>query len=248
MEGVDYNMAKYCSNCGSKLDENADICLGCGILVGANKKENNNSNNNVVNNNKHDFPVWAIIILIVLGCIIFIPLLFIVVIFIFRFTYDNVDDYLEKANNYVDVFFEEHEIISEGTIGDTLRIDDIEFTLNGISKYNSIGDKVCQDGNVYLVFDFDIYNDSDYDNKVVTYMGFSGGVNGEEDDSILPSDIDGFSDLIKKLKPYEKAKIRVVFEVPNNFESFDLSYSNIISFESITFYVINENSNDGNDI
>lgn len=31
-------MNKYCSNCGSELKENADVCLGCGRLI---KKENN---------------------------------------------------------------------------------------------------------------------------------------------------------------------------------------------------------------
>lgn len=31
-------MAKYCSNCGNELKENADVCLGCGRLI---NKENN---------------------------------------------------------------------------------------------------------------------------------------------------------------------------------------------------------------
>lgn len=26
-------MTKYCSNCGNKINENADVCLKCGILI-----------------------------------------------------------------------------------------------------------------------------------------------------------------------------------------------------------------------
>ena len=35
-------MAKYCSNCGNKVDENAYICLKCGVVV----------NNNMYNQNR----------------------------------------------------------------------------------------------------------------------------------------------------------------------------------------------------
>ena len=30
-------MSKYCSNCGSQLNENADVCLSCGKAVEGNK-------------------------------------------------------------------------------------------------------------------------------------------------------------------------------------------------------------------
>ena len=26
-------MGKFCSNCGKELNENKDICLGCGVMV-----------------------------------------------------------------------------------------------------------------------------------------------------------------------------------------------------------------------
>lgn len=35
-------MAKFCRNCGSEINENADICLNCGVLI--NKNNNDNSN------------------------------------------------------------------------------------------------------------------------------------------------------------------------------------------------------------
>ncbi|MCI8330906.1 MAG: zinc-ribbon domain-containing protein [Bacilli bacterium] len=33
-------MTKFCTNCGNKLDENADVCVKCGILI----KKKGNSN------------------------------------------------------------------------------------------------------------------------------------------------------------------------------------------------------------
>ena len=40
-------MVKYCSNCGNEVNENADICLKCGVFI---KKDNNVSNNYIQNN------------------------------------------------------------------------------------------------------------------------------------------------------------------------------------------------------
>lgn len=37
-------MAKYCSNCGSKLNEEQAICLKCGVLINNINKININSN------------------------------------------------------------------------------------------------------------------------------------------------------------------------------------------------------------
>lgn len=34
-------MEKFCTNCGSKLKENADICLNCGIIINKKYKEKN---------------------------------------------------------------------------------------------------------------------------------------------------------------------------------------------------------------
>ena len=34
-------MSRYCSNCGSEVDENAVVCINCGCSI---KKENNNEN------------------------------------------------------------------------------------------------------------------------------------------------------------------------------------------------------------
>lgn len=46
-------MQKYCSNCGSKINEDAYICVKCGVVV-----ENNNKSNNVANIRKDSVSNW----------------------------------------------------------------------------------------------------------------------------------------------------------------------------------------------
>ncbi len=46
-------MQKYCSNCGSKINEDAYICVKCGVVV-----ENNNKSNNVTNIRKDSGSNW----------------------------------------------------------------------------------------------------------------------------------------------------------------------------------------------
>lgn len=42
-------MAKFCTNCGNEVDENADVCVKCGTML----KKNNNNNNVVVSTDKN---------------------------------------------------------------------------------------------------------------------------------------------------------------------------------------------------
>lgn len=42
-------MARFCSNCGNELNENADVCLSCGQLLNTNK---NIQNVPITNNNQ----------------------------------------------------------------------------------------------------------------------------------------------------------------------------------------------------
>ena len=69
-------MAKYCSNCGNKLDENSVLCLNCGVtgkaiiklLSDISKNENNTEK-------KKKFPIWAIILIVC--SVIILPIIFI---------------------------------------------------------------------------------------------------------------------------------------------------------------------------
>ena len=55
-------MAKYCSNCGTELNDGADICLKCGKIVNENYKQNVNKDPNAKSK------IVAGILGILLGC------------------------------------------------------------------------------------------------------------------------------------------------------------------------------------
>lgn len=58
-------MAKFCSNCGKELNENADICLNCGKIVNEKINENQTKTNN---NPNAKSKIAAGILGILLGC------------------------------------------------------------------------------------------------------------------------------------------------------------------------------------
>ena len=233
-------MAKFCSNCGKELNDNADICLNCGVLI--NKEESKiNSNKNINNSKKKGLPTWAIV-LIVLGCVILIPLIIIIIvgIFVVNVVKDEGGKYLDDVKDYYNDYVENYEVIDEGTIGDTLEIDGVRFTLSEALKYDSIGDNTPVEGKEYLVFFFDVENTSS-EEKLVTYLNFSGLVDDERImTTFIFGDIDGITNLNKNLQVGEITKGYVAFEVDKNWENFDLSYRKLLSDKGITFYVVNE--------
>lgn len=234
-------MAKFCSNCGKELNDNADICLNCGVLV---NKQESKTNNNVNIGKKKGLPVWAIV-LIVLGCVVVIPLIIFIIfgVFVFNAVKDEGGKYLDDARDYYNDYVEDYDVIDEGTIGDTLEIDGVRFTLSEALKYDSIGDNTPVEGKEYLVFFFDVENTSS-EEKLVTYLNFSGLVDEER---IIPTfifgDIDGTTNLNKNLEVGETTKGYVAFEVDKNWEDFDLSYRKLLDDKVITFYVTNEKNN-----
>ena len=238
-------MAKYCSNCGKELNENADICLGCGVLV---NKEGKKAPNDI-NNKKKGFPVWAIVLIIV-GFFILIPLIIIILVVIFAFNTvkDNGSEYLDKAKDYLNDYMEDYSIIEEGTIGDVLEIDGIKFTLKNALKYDSIGNNIPKEGKEYLVFFFDVENTSN-DEKLVTYLNFNGLVDDEKCmPKIIFDEVDGVNNLNKELKEGETIRGYIVFEIEKDWENFDLTYRKLLDDKGITFYVTNEKDNDNLEI
>lgn len=226
-------MAKFCTNCGSELPENAAICVNCGNMIG-------DSGNNKKEKRK-GLPVWAIV-LIVVGCIILIPIIILVVFAIGCFNYIQDNDI--NIEDYVD------EIISvKGTIGDTLTDDDIKITLTDAIIYDTVGSDdnmlTANEENEYLVFFFNILNVSDESRYISTY-NFSGKVDGISTNyKAFDGEIDGVKELAKDLNNNEKTTGYIVYEVPKTWKSFVISYKeNSFDRESISFTVVNEDNND----
>ena len=70
-------MAKFCTNCGNELPENAAMCVKCGKMVNENISTNKNTSNGN-DKKKKGLPTWAIV-LIVIGCVIIIPWKYIII-------------------------------------------------------------------------------------------------------------------------------------------------------------------------
>ena len=241
-------MAKFCSNCGNEMLDEAVMCVKCGTMVGNVKKENTTSNTNTNTNNggkKKGLPTWAIV-LIVVGCVVLIPLIILAVGYMGYKSFENVDmdeikddvsDYLEESKN---------KYSSVGTIGDTLTGEDIRITLTGAYMYDSIGDGYLIDtpdeGKEYLLFFFDVENISD-DNKYISYYDFDGYVDDVDvSTATLFNDVDGIKNLSSDLAPGKKAKGFVAFEVDKTWNEFEIHYKeNIWENNTLIFKVINSN-------
>lgn len=219
-------MAKFCTNCGNQLEENASMCLNCGYMVGgvSNPASNNSNNlNNSGNVKKKGLPTWAIV-LIVVGCVVLVPLIIIVAILVFTFktTSNIIDDVKDHVNNVT----ESREII--GTIDDTLENDDFRITLNDALMYSSINTgsftNTPAEGKEYLVFFFDVENLGDKSLYLSSYS-FDGYVDGYSvNPKTLFGDIDGYSDMSSNIAPGKKVKGYVAFEIDTTWKNFEISY------------------------
>ena len=226
-------MAKFCTNCGKKLEENAALCLNCGVLVG-------NTNNNQNKEKKKGLPTWAIILIIV-GSMLLLPVIIVIIFFIFAF--NTVNNIIENPN--IDMWTDGETIIEEGTIGDTLVSDDFKITLTEALMYNRVGTEedtmdIPGEGKEYLVFFFDVENISD-ESQYISDYDFTGYVDEYEIEvEYLYNDINGIGDLDATLKPNKKIKGYVAFEVEETWKSFEISYSDWFDDKELIFKVINK--------
>ena len=236
-------MAKFCTNCGNELPENAAMCVKCGKMVNENISTNKNTSNEN-DKKKKGLPTWAIV-LIVIGCVIIIPIIIVVVLAIVGFKYvkDNdidIKEYIEESATM------------KGTIGDTLSGDDVKITLTDTLIYPRIEGEAFTDtpaeGKEYLVFFFNVENIDD-ENNFVSIHNFTGYV----DDTLVASkilinNVDNVQYLSADLTPGKKARGYVAYEVDTNWKQFDIHYKeNSFDYnDSMIFTVVNEENNQNN--
>lgn len=228
-------MAKFCTNCGKELDEKASLCLNCGVLVG-------NANNNQNKEKKKGLPTWTIVLIIV-GCVFLLPIIILVIFFIFAF--NTINKIIENPD--INMWTDGESIIEEGTIGDTLISGDFKITLIDALIYNRVGTDestmdVPDEGKEYLVFFFDVQNISD-EIQYISDFDFTGYVDGYEIEvEYLYNDIDGIGDLDATLKSNKKTKGYVAFEVEETWETFEIRYSDWFDDRELVFKVLNEDN------
>ena len=227
-------MAKFCTNCGKELPENAAICVNCGNMIG------NNDNNK--KEKKKGLPTWAIV-LIVFGCVVLIPIIIFAIFAAVGYKYIkdndiNIKDYIEKS------------MISYGTIGDTLTDYDTRITLTNALIYSNIGGVNADIEKEYLVFFFEVENVSD-DSLYISNHNFNGFFDQKEVASIISSvEIEGYKPLGEVLSEGDITKGYVAYEIDSDWNNFSIHFRrNSFDYDSIIFDVYNEgdiNSNNTN--
>lgn len=227
-------MAKFCTNCGKELPENAAICVNCGNMIG------NNDNNK--KEKKKGLPTWAIV-LIVIGCVVLIPIIIFAIFAAVGYKYIkdndiNIKDYIEKS------------MISYGTIGDTLTDYDTRITLTNALIYSNIGGVNDDIEKEYLVFFFEVENVSD-DSLYISNHNFNGFFDQKEVASIISSvEIEGYKPLGEVLSEGDITKGYVAYEIDSDWNNFSIHFRrNSFDYDSIIFDVYNEgdiNSNNTN--
>lgn len=235
-------MAKFCTNCGKELDENAAMCLNCGKLVGG-SSNGNTTNNNGEKKKKKGLPTWAIV-LIVVGCVILIPVILLVIVGIIG--YNAIKEEGGSIQDYIN-----DSITQTGTIGDTLKTEDFRIVLTDALMYSSIeGDYFTDtpaEGKEFLVFFFDVENISD-ENEYVSSYNFSGYVDGYSVSSkYLLNPINEVKELSVDLAPGKKTTGFVAFEVNTTWKNFEIHFKDSsYDDDKLVYKVINEDSNGAN--
>lgn len=238
-------MAKFCSNCGNEMLDEAEMCVKCGTIVGGKASKNVNTKPAGGNTEKKKgLPAWAIV-LIVLGGICLLVVIAIVVFAIIgvnAIKKINPDDIKENFNNYIE---EKKESTLYGTIDDTLSTDKFKLTLTGAYMYNTIGTGYFIDtpaeGKEYLLFFFDVENISDED-EFISYYDFDGYVDDVSvKTKIIFNDVDGIKNLSVDLASGKKAQGFVAFEIDKDWQKFEIHYKEIFDDTSLVFKVVNSN-------
>ena len=233
-------MAKFCTNCGDQLDDNAAMCLRCGKLLEQGNQFNQNSNGK--DGKKKGLPVWAIV-LIVVGCVILLPILLIVVFAVIG--YNVIKDSEVDIKDYI-----EETVTVRGTIGDTLKTDDFKITLKNAKMYSSVGNgyyaKYPSSGKEYLVFFFEIENISN-ESEYIFDNNFSGYVDGYNiNHATIYTEIEGIERLSVNLASKMKTNGYVAFEVDTTWKEFEIHYNDNDYDdidEKLIFKVVNEENN-----
>ena len=231
-------MAKFCTNCGKELDDNAAMCLNCGVIVDNKSSNPTNSSNK---EKKKGLPTWAIV-LIVVGCLVLIPLIIFIVVGIVA--YNLISD--SDVDLDIDDYFEET-ATQRGTIGDTLKSDTFRIILTDALIYDHVGSEdgymgMPAEGKEYLVFFFNIENIS-RESRYISDYDFDGYVDGYTvSTKYLFNEINGTKRLGADLSPNMKTIGYVAFEVNKTWQEFELHYSDWLDNEELVFTVVNENN------
>ncbi len=233
---------KFCTNCGSELSLDADVCLKCGKKV-----DNSNSSNNTGKKKKKGLPIWAIV-LIVLGSIGVVAIIGTIVLAVIGYGVFKDEIKNEIHDNYNEIIDNDDGIVDTGTIGDTLRNDEFEITLENALIYDYIPGEYINDepdqGNEYLVLFFDVTNISDESEYFNSYYvdGYADGYQVSVE-SFLYNDPEGYESITGSIAPGKSKKGYVAFQVDADFQTFEFIYGDD---EKVSFSLLSDDYADNN--
>lgn len=147
----------FCKHCGKELSDKAKFCDGCGKSV-AEEMHAAPAEYGKPKKKKKRHPILATI-LIIFGVILIVGAL------------SGGSDEPEKVGS-ADSVTETQPAKSEFTVGDKVELNDVVVTLVDISENNGGNYMVPQDGNIFIVCEFEIENNSDADIAVSSIMSF----------------------------------------------------------------------------
>ena len=151
----------YCKNCGKEISENAKFCDGCGKPVSEEAVQATTASvEEPKKKKKKKHPILAAI-LIVFGFFMIVGAI------------AGGSDEPKKVENNAPAISTNVETEPEVfTVGDTLEMNNILVTLNDVSESNGSQFLQPTDGNIFVVCEFTIENNSDSEMAVSSMMSF----------------------------------------------------------------------------
>lgn len=151
----------YCKHCGKQITDDAKFCDGCGKPVAEEASANLAKDNSRKKKKKKRHPILGTILLI-----------FSIFIIIGALSGGSDEPQKVENNNPVTAAPVETTAAPVYTIGDTLEMNKVLVTLNDVHETNGTQFMKPTDGNVFVICEFTIENNTDSEMAVSSMMSF----------------------------------------------------------------------------
>lgn len=215
----------YCQKCGKELTDSAKFCDECGAAVTTSQNSLCNMQSQYPQKSKTRNPVLGIVLLIV-GIIL-------IVVSVIGGTEDTPKKTTPTGESITetiqDNFF---------TVGDTVALKDVHVTFNDFKLSSSLSGNYPEDGNTFAVCEFIIDNQSNIDIAVSSLVSFSAYADDYAASLSIPAMVfSGKKQLDGAISAGKKMQGVVAYEIPEEWETFQINYTCIIGSKPIEFVV-----------
>lgn len=204
----------FCRNCGKEIDDKAVICPGCGVQTSEKKKKK-----------KH--PILGA--LIIIFCVLLIAI---------AVSGGGDSGKAESKNSStVSSTAETEPQKTEFTVGDKVELNDIVVTLVNVTESNGSTYNKPADGNVFLLLEFTIENNSSKDISVSSIMCFEAYADDYSASMSLSAQLEtDKSQLDGTVAVGKKMNGVIGYEVAKGFKEFEIRFTpNFWSGKDIIF-------------